>query len=60
MSAFPPPGAEIYYNDAGEPLGWDNPGAYEPEYCDYCGGAHGSIACPEDDDLVVDDHWEDE
>jgi len=27
---FPPAGASVYYNEAGEPLGWDSPG--EPEY----------------------------
>lgn len=25
MSMFPGPGARIYRNDAGEPLGWDYP-----------------------------------
>jgi hypothetical protein len=27
---FPPAGASVYYNEAGEPLGYDLPG--EPEY----------------------------
>jgi hypothetical protein len=27
--AFPGPGAEIHYNEAGEPTGWDYP-SYEP------------------------------
>lgn len=26
---FPGPGAQIYRNEAGEPLGWDYPGEYE-------------------------------
>lgn len=26
---FPGPGAHVYYNDAGEPLGWDYP-SYDP------------------------------
>lgn len=28
---FPGPGAQIYRNEAGEPLGWDYPDAYEPD-----------------------------
>lgn len=28
---FPGAGALVYYNDAGEPLGWDYP-SYDPEY----------------------------
>jgi len=36
---FPGPGAEVYYNDAGEPIGWDYPDyerPYDPdEYLDY-------------------------
>ncbi|MHB1762671.1 MAG: hypothetical protein ACYCS4_08030 [Acidimicrobiales bacterium] len=27
---FPGPGAQIYRNEAGEVLGWDFPGAYDP------------------------------
>jgi len=27
---FPPAGASVYCNEAGEPLGWDSPG--EPDY----------------------------
>ncbi len=27
---FPGPHAQIYYNDAGEPLGWDYPNYDEP------------------------------
>lgn len=30
--AFPGAGAQVYYNDAGEPLGWDYPDYDEPEY----------------------------
>lgn len=26
---FPGPGAQIYRNEAGEPIGWDYPGEYE-------------------------------
>jgi hypothetical protein len=31
MSMFPGPGARVYYNEAGEPLGWDYPSEYEPD-----------------------------
>lgn len=27
---FPTAGSQVYYNDAGEPLGWDNPGPEDP------------------------------
>ena len=27
---FPGPGAHVYYNDDGEPLGWDYPGEPDP------------------------------
>lgn len=40
---FPGPNAEIYYNEAGEPIGWDNV-SYEQDnnsyYCDICGVSH--------------------
>lgn len=32
---FPGPGAQVYYNEAGEPLGWDYPGSYEPDPDDF-------------------------
>jgi hypothetical protein len=38
MSAFPGAGAQVYYNEDGEPLGWDYPS--EPEFA------------PDDDDLM--------
>jgi rubrerythrin len=48
--AFPGPGAHIYRNEAGEPIGWDYPsedaGAY---YCDLCGYTHAGD-CPDDED----------
>lgn len=28
--AFPGPGAQVYYNEAGEPIGWDYPSDPEP------------------------------
>ncbi len=32
---FPGAGAQVYYNEAGEPLGWDYPDLYEPDYDPY-------------------------
>lgn len=49
MSAFPPAGADVYYNEAGEPLGWDAPDSFEPPYCDECGYCHAGD-CPWDDE----------
>ena len=50
---FPGAGAHVYYNEAGEPIGWDYP-SYEPEYCPDCGGPLHADECPyygdEDDD----------
>jgi hypothetical protein len=38
-SAFPGAGAQVYYNEAGEPMGWDYPSSYEEEpYSDYDDG----------------------
>ncbi len=31
---FPGPGAQVYYNEAGEPTGWDYPPDDEPDYDD--------------------------
>jgi hypothetical protein len=46
---FPPAGAEVYYNEAGEPLGWDAPTTANDMYCDTCGFAHGG-ECPDEMD----------
>jgi hypothetical protein len=27
---YPGPNAHVYYNEAGEPLGWDYPSEYDP------------------------------
>jgi hypothetical protein len=54
MSMFPPSGAEIYRNDAGEPLGWDAPADPQDYYCDECGVCHAG-PCPEPDDDDDDD-----
>jgi hypothetical protein len=32
MPMFPGAGAQVYCNEAGEPLGWDCPGDDPPEY----------------------------
>lgn len=37
---FPGPGAQIYYNEAGEPLGWDAAEDPMDYYCDECGACH--------------------
>lgn len=50
---FPPHGAIIYRNEAGEPTGYDVPSddpAYDSAYwCDDCGVTHGG-PCPDPDD----------
>jgi hypothetical protein len=46
---FPGPNAQIYYNEEGEPLGWDYPDN-EPPYCDRCGVEHFSECPPDRDD----------
>jgi hypothetical protein len=51
---FPPAGAEICCNEAGEPLGWDRPQDEDAWYCDECGFAHGG-ACPEPEDYDEDE-----
>ena len=45
---FPPAGAQIYYNEAGEVIDWDIPAG--PEYDDICGGYHPPGECPLDND----------
>lgn len=37
---FPVPGDEVYYNEAGEILGWDRPAREEDFYCDDCCYSH--------------------
>lgn len=32
---FPGAGANVYYNEAGEPTGWDCPSFFEPDYDPY-------------------------
>jgi len=63
MSMFPGPHAQVYYNEAGEPLGWDYPS--EPDYCADCGGMHSTFSCPwdpyaepDEDQEEVTDHSE--
>jgi hypothetical protein len=48
MSMFPAAGAEIHYNEAGEPTGWDYPSDDPMDYyCDRCGACHPS-PCEDD------------
>jgi hypothetical protein len=43
--SFPGAHDEVYYNEAGEPLGWDKPG--DPEWCAHCGKhGHDELDCP--------------
>lgn len=52
---FPVVGAEVDYNDAGEPLGWDYPHTDEAYYCDRCGYNHsGDCESELDDDRCED------
>lgn len=44
---FPPSNAQVYYNEAGEPMGWDVSG--EPEYFDCC-GVYGRCVCDDTDE----------
>jgi hypothetical protein len=53
---FPGPGAQVYYNEAGEPLGWDYPNDdADSFYCDHCGAYHADGFCAVDDAYEVDD-----
>ncbi len=45
---FPPAGSEVYYNEANEPLGWDQPASAEDLYCDAHGFSH-AATCEEVD-----------
>ena len=49
---FPGPNAQIYYNEAGEPEGWDYPSEDDgaPPYCDQCGYNHFAGDCSMDYD----------
>lgn len=50
---FPGAGAVVYRNEAGEPLGWDYPGEYEPDldafYDDADTRDYGDTEAEEDD-----------
>jgi hypothetical protein len=36
----------VYYNEAGEPIGWDQP-SHDLEFCHYCGATgHSESECP--------------
>jgi hypothetical protein len=47
---FPGAGAEVYYNEAGEPVGWDYPYGDDTYYCDTCGSCHGGDCNDFEDD----------
>jgi hypothetical protein len=50
MIMFPGYGAQVYYNEAGEPVGWDAPaGQDDPFYADY-DPAEDDYYDPEEDD----------
>lgn len=53
---FPNAHSQIYRNEAGEVLGWDNTSYDEPEYCDTCGFNHSGDCQPEDLDEDEIDH----
>lgn len=52
---FPGGGAQIYRNEAGEPIGWDYPADDATTYwCDLCGVSHPGV-CPDDQGAEFDD-----
>lgn len=63
---FPGANARVYYNEDGEPLGWDYPSEpYEPDWDDLGGGPDMPVTTPHphaDDEgycLGCDEWWED-
>lgn len=58
---FPNAHSQVYRNEMGEVLGWDNETSYEPEYCDICGCNHSPLVdCAPDYDEEDDDDVDDE
>lgn len=51
---FPGAGAQVYRNEAGEPLGWDYPSS-DTFYCDQCGFMH--VGPCVDDTYDEPDNW---
>lgn len=52
---FPGAGASVYYNDAGEPTGWDYPtDDRDSFYCDLCGYNHAG-PCEDDSEEYYDE-----
>jgi hypothetical protein len=43
---FPPSNAQVYFNEAGEPLGWDRLADSQDFYCDTHGFSH-AATCEE-------------
>lgn len=58
MSMFPGPGATIYRNEAGEPLGWDYPS--DPDPYDAYDDAHGAFAADWEGDEDEDEAWDED
>lgn len=52
---FPGVGAEVDYNEAGEPLGWGSPIPDDAYYCDMCGCNHSGDCWSGVDDDVCED-----
>jgi hypothetical protein len=45
---FPTAHSQVYYNEAGEPIGWDTP-SDDPDFCNLCGATgHYEAECPFD------------
>jgi len=58
---FPGVGAEVDYNEAGEPLGWNYPSGNDSYYCDRCGWNHsGDCEIDFDDDAADADDDDDD
>lgn len=53
MTMFPGAGAQVYYNEAGEPLGWDYPS--EPDPDDFYDEEERPFRCKCGDDVWIDD-----
>lgn len=59
MSMFPGPNAQVYYNEAGEPTGWDYPSDDPMDYyCDECGACHPGPCHIDDEDEDLRDYAE--
>lgn len=59
---FPGAGASVYYNEAGEPLGWDSGYADEPDAYEECDGPDYDDDEEDDEepDAEEDESWRDD